>query len=155
MAVNEDNSEILQLFFDSASVILEELPLRFSEDCQASLLHIELLLKDITVLVSDGYFDGVYDEHIISFTSAIQDLGMILSEAVDDMEMAHNSQGRPSIYIPRELLHFLKENNFKNTEIARMLLVSPKTISRRIHLYGLESLSEYSNIPDDQLFVGS
>ena len=40
MAVNEDNSEILQLFFDSASVILEELPLRFSEDCQASLLHI-------------------------------------------------------------------------------------------------------------------
>ena len=153
MAVNEDNSEILQLFFDSASVILEELPLRFSEDCQASLLHIELLLKDITVLVSDGYFDGVDDEHIISFTSAIQDLGMILSEAVDDMEMAHNSQGRPSIYIPRELLHFLKENNFKNTEIARMLLVSPKTISRRIHLYGLESLSEYSSIPDDQLFM--
>ena len=121
---------------------MEELPLRFSEDCQASLLHIEQLLKDITVLVSDGYFDGVDDEHILSFTSAIQDLGMILSEAVDDMEMAHNSQGRPSIYIPRELLHFLKVNNFKNTEIAKMLLVSPKTISRRIHLYVLESLSE-------------
>ena len=89
---------------------------------------------------------------------------MILSQAVDDMEvstfrtafvnMSHNSpRGRPCIYIPRELLHFLKENNFKNTEISRMLLVSPKTISRRIHLYGLQSVSEYSNIPDDQLIM--
>ena len=156
-SVDSSDNINLQLFFDSAAAILEKLPFRVPDDCQASLLQIELLLKDITVLVNEGYFDGVDDEHVVLFISAIQDLGMILSQAVDDMEvsnMSHNSpRGRPCIYIPRKLLHFLKENNFKNTEIARMLLVSPKTISRRIHLYGLQSVSEYSNIPDDQLIM--
>ena len=50
-----------------------------------------------------------------------------------------------------EQLCFLKECNLKNTEIAKMLLVSPRIISRRTQTYGLESLCSYSNVSDDYL----
>ena len=72
------------------------------------------------------------------------------NEEIDLFCTNHRGRGRPAIYIPKDELRFLKENNLKNIEIAKMLLVLPKTISRRINLFGLDCVNEYSHITDDQ-----
>jgi len=59
--------------------------------------------------------------------------------------------GRPSFDIPSEILEELRGLGFTWSKIADMLGVSRWTISRRVSMYGLQSLTEFSSLPDDQL----
>ena len=66
-------------------------------------------------------------------------------------EQTRRQRGRPCIDIPEEQLALLLEHRFSNTDIARLLNVSARTIRRRILQYGLENLSAHSCLPDFQL----
>ena len=55
-------------------------------------------------------------------------------------------RGRPSIEVSEEQLSLLLSFKFKTADIACMLQVSPSTIRRRIDLYGLTDVNEYSEI---------
>lgn len=73
-----------------------------------------------------------------------------LQEAVDEKKLSH-IRGRPSICIPEEQLAMLLGFHFKVTDIARVLMVSPRTIRRRIIQYGLEETASYSDMSDGDL----
>ena len=156
--MDRTEQRFLNNFFDSAISYLEDLPAKIESgesDPQAALLQLELLIRDFSFLITDS-LQGVNEESICHFMNAIGNLACLIAVSVEREEINHfcasrRGRGRPAIYIPKDQLRFLKENNFKNVEIANMLLVSPKTISRRISLFGLECVNEYSHITDDQL----
>ena len=80
----------------------------------------------------------------------IQEIVKYVQEAVD-MSRRRRSKGRPQIPIDEELLKFLLATHFSRTDIARMLQVSYKTITRRINQYGFENDVMFSNISDSDL----
>ena len=128
----------------------------FMEDYSSACLHAELLYRDVALLLLDDSLNGIngLDEALSDIQNVV--IAVLELAMVQDIELFHLSsvtreKGRPRIDIPEEQLRFLKEHNFKNTEIANMFLVSPKTISRRIREYNLEALCEYSYLSDDQL----
>lgn len=53
---------------------------------------------------------------------------------------------RPKIYISRNHLEYFPERGFKGSDIARMLSVSNKTISRRLQEFKLPVRASYSGI---------
>lgn len=143
--------------FDSAIALMERIPDLFMEDSQSSFLQLELLVRDLTYLLSDSCLGShIEEETIDSVYSSFQEVIRIVMEKIEEDEAnlflnVQRGRGRPKLAVSEDQLRFLKECNFKNTEIAKMLLVSPRTISRRIQTYGLESLCGYSNVSDDQL----
>lgn len=73
---------------------------------------------------------------------------------VADVSTSRNSDlkaGRPSFDIPSEILEELRGLGFTWIKIAEMLGVSRWTISRRVSMYGLQNLTEFSSISDDEL----
>lgn len=59
--------------------------------------------------------------------------------------------GRPSFFIPKELLVELRGLNFSWTSISKMFGVSRWTILRRVEEYGFTNLQKYSDITDEQI----
>ena len=59
--------------------------------------------------------------------------------------------GRPSVYIPPEILEDLRELGFSWEKIARMFRVSRWTIMRRVRALGLEHLTRFSSLTDRQI----
>lgn len=158
--VREEDITTIDCFFDSSIALLEQIPSLLLQDSDAALLQLELLTRDLSYLLSAGCLIidqdtvnalyGALDEvNTIVLRKFEQDESSVFRNYVTEIPVG--IRGRPRVVIPEEQIRFLKENNFKNTEIARMFLVSPRTISRRIRLYGLESLCDYSNISDDHL----
>lgn len=73
---------------------------------------------------------------------------------VADLSTSKNSDlkaGRPSFNIPSEILEELRGLGFTWIKIAEMLGVSRWTISKRVFTYGLQNLTEFSSISDDEL----
>ena len=60
-------------------------------------------------------------------------------------------RGRPCVYVSEEQLSLLLSFQFSVADIASMLRVSSSTVKRRIVQYGLESMTDYSDITDLQL----
>ena len=56
--------------------------------------------------------------------------------------------GRPKIELDRDSVAYLLAMNFKASDIANILEVSPKTLSRRLQEWGL---SKYTSISDAEL----
>ncbi|CAB4008460.1 cytosolic Fe-s cluster assembly factor nubp1-b-like [Paramuricea clavata] len=59
--------------------------------------------------------------------------------------------GRPSVNIPFELLEDLRGVGFAWEQIAKMFRVSRWTVMRRVQSYGLQGLSRFSSITDEQI----
>ena len=59
--------------------------------------------------------------------------------------------GRPKFDIKEDTIIELRSFGFKWNEIARMLLVSRWTIKRRVSELGLESLSRFSDVSEEEL----
>ena len=59
--------------------------------------------------------------------------------------------GRPKLDIKKETLLNLKNLGFTWKEIASMLLVSRWTVGRRVKEFGIENITGYSDISDDEL----
>lgn len=59
--------------------------------------------------------------------------------------------GRPRIYIGQDHLEFLTLHGFKVKAIAEMLLVSERTVKRRLKDFGLSTQTIYTGISDNDL----
>ena len=59
--------------------------------------------------------------------------------------------GQPRLAIPEDVLINLRSLDLPFTEIARMLLVSRWTLRRRVMEYGLQDVTGYSPLTDEQL----
>jgi hypothetical protein len=132
-----------QDFIDRAVTLLEELPNIYIEDCSTALLHAELLYRDFALLFQDGKDDesmAVIMEAVRNVVSTLCELMIVEVHQTN----AISRRGRPAIPIPEEILRFLLEQNFQIKDIANMLLLSPKTISRRVFVYGLEGNRSYT-----------
>ena len=137
-------------------MLLEQIPTMAMEDPHACSLQAELLIRDTVALVSENFFEEIDNDFVLEFMSALEEVALAVREFIEEEDgycfclmNVTRGRGRPSIIIPEEQLQFLKKNNFKNSEIAKMLLVSPRTISRHLHYYGLEAITD--NLSDDQL----
>lgn len=134
-------------FVDEIDGVLREIDSVTERDdeelLESLLLQASLVLRD-TLVVEDLLPDGeVLSDALCSVVRCLQ-------EAVDEKNLSH-LKGRPAICIPEEQLAMLLGYHFKVTDIARILMVSPRTIRRRIIQYGLENEASYSNISDDDL----
>ena len=75
-----DKQQLLHNFFDSAITYLEDLPAKLESgesDPQASLLRLELLIRDFAFLITDS-LQGVYEESISYFMNAIGSLACLI-----------------------------------------------------------------------------
>ena len=61
-----------------------------------------------------------------------------------------NQCGAPQFNIPRAVLECYIDQNFKISEIGKILCVSESTIYRRMRQYGL-SKEDFCDIPDEHL----
>ena len=59
--------------------------------------------------------------------------------------------GRPRYSIPEDVLLHLRSSGFTWTKIAEMLLVSRWTLRRRVMEFGIQEITEFSRISDEQL----
>ena len=107
----------------------------------------------LEIMYDDEFVEvSVLEEVFVEIRSMVTTLLELVEEEMYLVNVTRR-RGRPCIDIPEEQLLFLIENNFRNTDIARMLLVSPKTVRRRIQQYGLERQSCYSHLTLDELDV--
>lgn len=107
------------------------------------LLQAEGLLEAVTVL-SDHIPNG--DGQIL--VSAIANIYIWL----EDSKILHQPRkGRPQIEISEHQLEALLSFHFSSATIAEMLQVSVSTIRRRILQYGLEQMTEYADLTDNEL----
>lgn len=139
----------MEAFVCHAITLLEGLEEVYEESPSSALLHSELLLRDTAVMLDLDQMDCLEE-----FFAELNVMVSSLMELELDCYHFQNFQrrpGRPKIYIPEEQLVFLLEQNFKIKDIAHMFLVSPRTISRRIELYGLQAVSAYTDLSDNQL----
>jgi len=59
--------------------------------------------------------------------------------------------GRPRFVIPAEMLEELRELGFSWIKIGKMLGVSRWTIHRRVEEYGLQNMTGFHHLPDEEL----
>lgn len=59
--------------------------------------------------------------------------------------------GRPKFKIPEEQLVYFRNLGYTWTDISSMLLISRWTVARRVKEYGIEHVTGFSNITDDEL----
>ena len=110
---------------------------------ESLLLQASLVLRD-TLVIEDLLPGGeVLSDAVCSVARCIQ-------EAIDEKKLSH-MKGWPALCIPEEQLAMLLGYHFKVTDIARILIVSPRTIRRTIIQYGLEDAASYSDISDNDL----
>lgn len=59
--------------------------------------------------------------------------------------------GRPSIYVPSEILEELRAVGFTWSKIAKTLGISRWTVMRRVREYGLDGMQGFSSLSDNEL----
>ena len=109
-------------FVDEIDGVLREIDSVTERDdeelLESLLLQASLVLRD-TLVVEDLLPDGeVLSDALCSVVRCLQ-------EAVDEKNLSH-LKGRPAICIPEEQLAMLLGYHFKVTDIARILMVSPR-----------------------------
>lgn len=130
----------------------------FLNEVESSLLHIqEEVDEDTALLQSQWLLRGLVEiEELLPSPEGTALINCVLVIIEDlqhkiDMRRVSHMRGRPCIPISEEQLSSLLEHHYTITDIARLLLVSPRTIRRRVIQYNLEELSSYSNILDSEL----
>ena len=143
MAIDVPGAEMIA-FFDVLEAgivtIAAEAEREITDDV---LLQAEGLLEAVTVL-SDHIPNG--DGQIL--VSAIANIYLWL----EDSKILHQPRkGRPQIEISEHQLEALLSFHFSSATIAGMLQVSVSTVRRRILQYGLEQMTEYTDLTDNEL----
>ena len=92
------------------------------------------------------YWDYIRHSECLSRCSQVAVLSFNLPETVKTKQ-----PGRPKFDIQEETLFKLRLLGFNWNEIGRMLLLSRWTIQRRVAEFGLEHLSNFDKIGDDEL----
>lgn len=121
---------------------------RNSETLDDAQLRAERLLRDVVNV--EEVFPFEEHEGFEALSNSIMDVVNIIQGIVDEERRVH-MRGRPCIPICEEQLVSLLNYHYTIADIARMMMVSPRTIRRRIILYGLESMTSFSDISDEEL----
>ena len=140
-----DRAEMVQLLNEIEATIIRITAEAESNDANYDdlLFDAESVLQDITFVCE--LFPSVAGEN---FVQAIADIYLWLERKKFTRSA---TRGRPKIEIPEEQITLLLSFQFSSADIARILNVSPKTVSRRIAEYGLEHMQQYAMISDTQL----
>ena len=148
-----------------ANDLLEELG-EFLTEVEDCLMFIERSLNSITYNNLDGILqqsewllrDILLVEELLphpineELSGAVAAVYINVQNLLDEeIRLNQRQRGRPCIDIPEEQLALLLEHHFSNSDIARLLSVSPRTIRRRIIQYGLENISAHASLSDNQL----
>ena len=170
LTFTEEDLEI-KSFFENVLLrteeILQEDSLNHNESYTSDVLtHIDLLER--TIALPSQLSRVVTDETDLKL---LKDLQLVFSELLEKylQHFGNNTSrqtrvsflpcspdkcagpGRPSVYIPPEILEDLRELGFSWEKIARMFRVSRWTIMRRVRALGLEHLTRFSSLTDRQI----
>lgn len=83
--------------------------------------------------------------------SSVSEMTASLQTIIFEQQATARLPGRPRLGISRDQLEYLLDQQFTQVEIAHVFGCSPKTIHRRIVLFGLPTTHEYSLITDSEL----
>lgn len=139
----------------------QELLAGFLADCEVQL---QLIIRDVeegsnedALMRADRLLRYIIlVESVLPFQES-ERLGDSIMSVVNSIQVAMDDQmilryrGRPRIHISEEQLRSLLEYHYSLADIGRMLSVSARTVRRRIIEYGLESVSQFSDLSDNDL----
>ena len=112
---------------------------------EGALTQGQLLLRDVLMV-----------EHLLPSEDGKQLVNIVLGvvqavqSAADEQHRLH-FRGRPQIAINEDQLTHLLELQFSNEDIAKLFNVSTRTVRRRVVQFGLEDVSNYSDLSDTSL----
>ena len=86
---------------------------------ESLLLQASLVLRDTLVI------EDLPDGEVLS--DAVRSVARCIQEAIDEKKLSH-MKGRPPLCIPEEQLAMLLGYRYKVSDIAHILMVSPRTI---------------------------
>ena len=154
-----------QLFFEAAVGILDECEALWEtsdRDCreavQIRLEYVIQAFQTILPFLSETRmvmgeivrnFHQLHRQWIVSNPSTCTDLA--LYSLVGPKVERNGDIGRPRLDIPEEVLLDLRSLGLCWTEIARMLLVSRWTLRRRVVEHGLQEVTGFSPLSDEEL----
>ena len=115
-------------------------------DMDGLILEAERLLRDVSIVADLLPSNG--GEVLLQ---CIADIYTSLENKKLLQDHHQRGRGRPRVFVSEEQLSLLLSFQFSVSDIASMLRVSSSTVKRRIVQYGLESMTDYSDITDLQL----
>ena len=115
-------------------------------DMDGLILEAERLLRDVSIVADLLPSNG--GEVLLQ---CIADIYTSLENKKLLQDHHQRGRGRPRVFVSEEQVSLLLSFQFSVSDIASMLRVSSSTVKRRIVQYGLESMTDYSDITDLQL----
>ncbi len=112
------------------------------------------------LLQADAFFRDVvaFTELFHTVESASDNLVQVIVDVVQAVQSHHDvlqhtarPRGRPQIHISEDQLTMLLDLHFSIRDMAALLQVSPDTVRRRIHQFGLQGLAGCSHMTDVEL----
>ena len=88
---------------------------------------------------------------VLELISSITEMTKCLQSCLNDGVAMNRLPGRPCLSITKDQLQYLLDQQFTQSDIAKMLGCSARTIHRRILQFGLSGLCTYSTISDTEL----
>ena len=117
------------------------------QEMDGALLSIENILQHMINL--EPIFEGSHH-----YSAVVRNIGEMVEQLrviEGENERMMRGKGRPTIVMSVSELTNLLELQFTQAEIARLLGCSPRTIRRRILQYGLDELTQFDSIGDQDL----
>jgi predicted transcriptional regulator len=88
---------------------------------------------------------------LLNHRNAIRSPTTVYENKTEVETEANGCPGRPRFVIRAEMLEELRELGFSWTKIGKILGVSRWTIHRRVAEYGLENMTGFHHLPDEEL----
>ena len=150
----ERADEVCRADFDETSVEVQIVVVDRTISLLRSIVHSEAILlyhddKKSLEMLSKTFGDVLYSmQHCVTVnslnpTTVAQDFTLTTEDRL--------TPGRPPYKIPAEVLEDLRGLKFSWAKIAMMLGVSRWTVLRRVREYGLQDMTGFSTISDDEL----
>ena len=118
------------------------------ENAEEALLQADVLLREVVTFIELFHIEESVSDNL---AQAVVDVVQAVQNHHDILQRTARPRGRPQIHISEEQLAMLLELHFSIRDMAAMLQVSPDTVRRRIHQFGLQGLTGYSDMTDGDL----
>ena len=113
-----------------------------------ALLQVDALLRDVVAFSELFHTEESVSDNLVQ---AVVDVLQAVQNHHDILQHTARPRGRPLIHISEQQLTMLLDFHFSIRDMAALLQVSPDTVRRRIHQFGLQGLAGYSHMTDVEL----